>query len=125
MPSPDPALLARLRDIVGAEQVLTAPEDTIPYGFDGTAALKGPVGVVVLPGSTEEVAAVVKLANEQNLAIVTRGSGTGLSGGSVPSAGCIVLCLTRLDKILSVDAANLTVRAQCGAITAAIDAAAK
>ena len=124
MPSPDPVLLARLRDIVGAEQVLTSPEDTIPYGFDGTAALKGPVGVVVHPGSTEEVAAVVKLANEFSHAIVTRGSGTGLSGGSVPSAGCIVLCLTRLDKIISVDPANLTVRAQCGVITAAIDAAA-
>ena len=124
MPSPDPALLARLRAIVGDAHVLTSPEDTIPYGFDGTAALKGPVGVVVLPGSTEEVAAVVKLACELNVAIVTRGSGTGLSGGSVPSAGCLVLCLTRLDKILSVDAANLTVRAQCGAITAAIDAAA-
>jgi glycolate oxidase len=109
---------------VGAEQVLTSPEDTIPYGFDGTAALKGPVGVVVHPGSTEEVAAVVKLANEFSHAIVTRGSGTGLSGGSVPSAGCIVLCLTRLDKIISVDPANLTVRAQCGVITAAIDAAA-
>ena len=124
MPSPDPVLLARLRDIVGAEQVLTSPEDTIPYGFDGTAALKGPVGVVVHPGSTEEVAAVVKLANEFSNAIVTRGSGTGLSGGSVPSEGCIVLCLTRLDKIISVDPANLTVRAQCGVITAAIDAAA-
>jgi glycolate oxidase len=109
---------------VGAEQVLTSPEDTIPYGFDGTAALKGPVGVVVHPGSTEEVAAVVKLANDFSHAIVTRGSGTGLSGGSVPSEGCIVLCLTRLDKIISVDAANLTVRAQCGVITAAIDAAA-
>ena len=124
MPSPDPVLLARLRDIVGAEQVLTSPEDTIPYGFDGTAALKGPVGVVVHPSSTEEVAAVVKLANEFSNAIVTRGSGTGLSGGSVPSEGCIVLCLTRLDKIISVDPANLTVRAQCGVITAAIDAAA-
>ena len=124
MPSPDPAVLARLREIVGTENVLTSPEDTIPYGFDGTAALKGPVGVVVLPGSTEEVAAVVKLVNEFSHAIVTRGSGTGLSGGSVPSEGCIVLCLTRLDKILSVDPANLTVRAQCGVITAAIDAAA-
>ena len=124
MPSPDPAVLARLRAIVGDEFVLTSPEDTIPYGFDGTAALKGPVGVVVLPGSTAEVSEVVKLACELNIAIVTRGSGTGLSGGSVPSEGCIVLCLTRLDKILSVDAANLTVRAQCGAITAAIDAAA-
>ncbi len=124
MSTPTPALLARLREIVGAEQVLTAPEDTIPYGFDGTAALKGPVGVVVLPGSTQEVSAVVKLANQHGVTIVTRGSGTGLSGGSVPSEGCIVLCLTRLDKILSVDPSNLTVRAQCGAITAAIDAAA-
>jgi glycolate oxidase len=122
--TPTTALLARLRAIVGAAQVLTAPEDTIPYGFDGTAALKGPVGVVVLPGSTAEVSAVVKLANEIGVTIVTRGSGTGLSGGSVPSEGCIVLCLTRLDKILSVDPSNLTVRAQCGAITAAIDAAA-
>jgi glycolate oxidase len=122
--TPTTALLARLRAIVGAAQVLTAPEDTIPYGFDGTAALKGPVGVVVHPGSTEEVSAVVKLANEFSHAIVTRGSGTGLSGGSVPSEGCIVLCLTRLDKIISVDPANLTVRAQCGVITAAIDAAA-
>ena len=86
MSSPDAVLLARLRDIVGAEQVLTSPEDTIPYGFDGTAALKGPVGVVVHPGSTEEVAAVVKLANEFSNAIVTRGSGTGLSGGSVRPA---------------------------------------
>ena len=81
MSSPAPALLARLREIVGAAQVLTAPEDTIPYGFDGTAALKGPVGVVVLPGSTQEVSAVVKLANEHGVTIVTRGSGTGLSGG--------------------------------------------
>ena len=124
MSSPDPAVLARLREIVGTENVLTSPEDTIPYGFDGTAALKGPVGVVVLPGSTKEISEVVKLAAARGLAIVTRGSGTGLSGGSVPSEGCIVLCLTRLDKILAVDAANLTVRAQCGVITAAIDAAA-
>ena len=124
MSSPDPAVLARLREIVGTENVLTSPEDTIPYGFDGTAALKGPVGVVVLPGSTKEISEVVKLAAARGLAIVTRGSGTGLSGGSVPSEGCIILCLTRLDKILSVDAANLTVRAQCGVITAAIDAAA-
>ena len=119
----NPAQLARLRAIVGNENVLTSPEDTIPYGFDGTAALKGPVSVVVLPGSTEEISAVVKFAAEYGRAIVTRGSGTGLSGGSVPSEGCIILCLTRLDKILSVDAANLTVRAQCGVITAAIDAA--
>ena len=110
MSAPDPALLDRLRAIVGAAHVLTAPEDILPYGFDGTAALKGPVGLVVLPGSTAEVSAVVGLAHERGLPIVTRGSGTGLSGGSVPSEGCLVLCLTRLDQVLAVDAANLTVR---------------
>jgi hypothetical protein len=122
--SPAPALLARLREIVGVAQVLASPEDTIPYGFDGTAALEGRSGSSCCQDRLEEVSAVVKLANEHGVTIVTRGSGTDLSGGSVPSEGCLVLCLTRLDKVLSVDAANLTVRAQCGAITAAIDAAA-
>ncbi len=121
----DPAVLDRLRAIAGAANVLTSPEDTLPYGFDGTAALKGPQPVVILPGSTEEVAAVVRLAAAEGIPIVTRGSGTGLSGGSVPSEGCLVLCLVRMDKVLAVDPANLTLRAQAGAITAAIDAAAQ
>ena len=123
MPLAD-SILSRLREIVGAENVLTAEEDVIPYGFDGTAALKQRPQAVILPLDNSQVAACVKLAAENKIPVVTRGSGTGLSGGSVPSEGCIVLCLTRLDKIISVDATNLTVRAQCGVITAAIDAAA-
>jgi glycolate oxidase len=66
----------------------------------------------------------VKLAAEHKISIVTRGSGTGLSGGSVPSGDCIVLCLVQMDAILEVDPRNLTLRAQCGAITAKIDEAA-
>ncbi len=124
MGAADPSFVDALKAAVGAANVLTSPEDTLPYGFDGTAALKGPVGVVALPGSTEEVAAVVRLCAQRSVPVVTRGSGTGLSGGSVPSPGCLVLCLTRLDKVLEVDAPNLTVRAQAGAITAAVDAAA-
>ncbi|MFM9000144.1 MAG: FAD-binding oxidoreductase [Opitutia bacterium] len=124
MGAADPSFVDALKTAVGAANVLTSPEDTLPYGFDGTAALKGPVGVVALPGSTEEVAAVVRLCAQRSVPVVTRGSGTGLSGGSVPSPGCLVLCLTRLDKVLEVDAPNLTVRAQAGAITAAVDAAA-
>ncbi len=116
--------LQALRTIVGPQHVLTAPEDLIAYGFDGTAALKQRPEVVVLPADTAQVAACVKLASDNGIPVVTRGSGTGLSGGSVPSPGSLVLCLVRLDKILGVDAANLTVRAQCGVITAAIDAAA-
>jgi glycolate oxidase len=66
----------------------------------------------------------VQLANEHGRPIVTRGSGTGLSGGSVPSPDCVVLCLVNLDRIIEIDAANLTARVQCGVITQKIDEAA-
>lgn len=118
-------LVAEWVAIVGAENVLTEAADLIPYGFDGTAALKGRPGVVVLPGSTEEVASCVKLAAEYDLPVTTRGSGTGLSGGSVPIPGGLVLCLVRMNQVLEVDARNLTLRARCGAITAKIDEAAR
>lgn len=113
-----------LADIVGEANVLTSPEDLIPYGFDGTAALRVRPSVVILPGSTEEVSRCVKWANRHQIAITTRGSGTGLSGGSVPSPDCLVLCLVRMDHVLEVDARNLNLRAQCGAITQRIDEAA-
>ncbi len=98
-------------------QILTATEDLIPYGFDGTATLKERPLAVVLPRSTAEVAAIVKWTRSAGLPLVTRGSGTGLSGGSVPVPHCVVLCLTHLDQILQLDRANLTLRAQAGAIT--------
>lgn len=94
------------------------------YGFDGTAGLKQRAGVVVLPRNTGEVSAVVRSAAAFGVPIVTRGSGTGLSGGSVPVEGCMVLCLVQMDGILEVDPNNLTVRAQAGAITQRIDEAA-
>lgn len=117
-------LITALRKTLGESQVLTKDEDLIPYSFDGTAALKQRPACVVFPRSTEEVAACVKLAGGAGVPIVTRGSGTGLSGGSVPSAECIVLCLVKLDQILEVDPRNLTLRAQCGVITKEIDDAA-
>jgi len=103
---------------------LTAAEDLIPYGFDGTAALKQLPGAVVFPKTTEQVAACVRLAAAQGVPIVTRGSGTGLSGGSVPIADGLVLCLVQMDRILETDARNLTLRAQAGAVTLKIAEAA-
>lgn len=120
----DPDLLQRLRDALGAGNVLTEREDLIPYGFDGTAALKEAATCVVFAGTTEQVAAVMRLARERRVPVVTRGSGTGLSGGSVPVAGGLVLCLAKMDRILEVDAANLTMRCESGVITKAIDDAA-
>ncbi len=119
-----PAFLDSLSEIVGRSSLLTAQEDLVPYGFDGTAALKGTPGAVVFPGTTAQVAACVRLAADHRVPVVTRGSGTGLSGGSVPSPGSLVLCLVEMNAILNVDARNLTLRAQCGVITQRIDEAA-
>jgi glycolate oxidase len=94
------------------------------YGFDGTAALKAQPGAVVMAQSTAEVAACVKLARQASVPVVTRGSGTGLSGGSVPIPGCLVIALVRMDQILEIDEANLTLKAQAGVITKDIDYAA-
>ncbi len=123
MPLTD-SLITQLRHIVGAAHVLTAPEDLLPYEFDGTAALRGQPGAVIFPATTEEVSQCVCLAGEHRIPIVARGSGTGLSGGSVPVAGALILCLVRMDAILAVDPANLTLRAQTGVITQQIDDAA-
>lgn len=119
-----PKIISELERIAGTGQVLTAKEDLIPYSFDGTAALSGVPGCVVFPTSTEHVSAILKLANSEKTAVVTRGSGTGLSGGSVPSPDSIVLCLVKMDKILEVDRANLTLLAEAGAITLEIAEAA-
>ena len=78
----------------------------------------------MFPHTTEEVAQCVAVAAAMRVPIVTRGSGTGLSGGSVPSRGSLVLCLAEMNAILDVDPRNLTLRAQAGAITQAIDEAA-
>lgn len=114
-------MIERLQALIGAENVLTEKEDILPYGFDGTAALKQLPAAVLLPASTEEVAAIVKLAGESGTALVSRGSGTGLSGGSVPSGGCWVLCLLRMKSILELDTENLTLLAEAGTITADIN----
>jgi glycolate oxidase len=121
----DQSNLNKLRDIVGAENVLTSREDLIPYAFDGTAVMKEMPGSVVFAVSTEQISAVLKLANDTETPVVTRGSGTGLSGGSVPAADCIVLCTVKMGAILEVDAANLTMTVEPGVTTIQIAEAAE
>ena len=121
---PNQGLVDDLCALLGPERVLHTPEHLITYGFDGTAALNAPATCVVLPESTEQVAALVRYAQEHKVPIVARGSGTGLSGGSVPVPGGIVLCLVRMNRILEVDEGNLTLLAETGAVTQAIAEAA-
>src|SRR6201993_2909978 len=115
---------ADLSQMLGAERVLWEQEHLVTYGFDGTAALYNEAGCVALPKTTEEVSQVVRYAAKHRIPIVTRGSGTGLSGGSVPVPGCVVLCLAKMDRILELDRANLTLLAQAGVTTQRISDAA-
>src|ERR1700743_881795 len=106
-----------LTAILDPKRVLSEREHLLTYGFDGTAALQGEAGVVVLPQSTDEVARLVRYAAREKIPIVSRGSGTGLSGGSIPAANAIVLCLVKMDHILELDERNLTVLVEAGTIT--------
>ncbi len=114
------SLLDALRKIVGAQNVLIQPEDLIPYSFDGTAALHEMPGGVVLAETTQQVVSILRAATVSKTPVVTRGSGTGLSGGSVPVRDGIVLCLTKMNQVLELDRANLTLLAEAGATTQAI-----
>ncbi len=117
MPQGYTELPGELVRALGEKNVLTALEDVLPYGFDGTAALKQRPLAVVFVHDAAQVSAVLKLARTHRVPVVTRGSGTGLSGGSVPVKNAVVLCLVKMDRILEVDTANLTLRAEAGAIT--------
>jgi glycolate oxidase len=124
MPPAESPLVDALRCHLEAARVLTQPEDLAVYAYDGTPVLRQQPACVAFPKTTAEVAKCVHAAREYHTPIVTRGSGTGLSGGSVPVPGCVVVCLTDMNRVLAVDARNLTVEAEAGAITQAIDEAA-
>ena len=115
------ALRAALAAIVGDAHVLTNAEDLIAYGFDGTFFDVTPP-LVVLPGSTAEIAAIHRLANAERFAITPRAMGSGLSGGSVPLGGSVVLGVARLDRILAIDPVDRVAVVQAGVITATLQA---
>ncbi len=119
-----PEIIHELTRLLGPDLVLTAAEDLLVYAFDGTAALTQQPGCVVFARDTADIQAVVRLAQRTQTPVVTRGSGTGLSGGSLPVPGCIVLCTVRMNRILEVDPANLTLLTEPGATTLQIAEAA-
>jgi len=95
---------------------VSEPEQLRTYECDGLTSFRARPGLVVLPGSTEEVSRVVKLAAAAGLSIVARGAGTGLSGGALPVPGCVVLGLSRMKRILEVDLENGWMRVEPGVI---------
>ena len=110
-----PEVIGQLQRVVGPANVLTQREDLIPYSFDGTAALRKMPAAVVFVQSAAEVCQILQQANAAGFPVVTRGSGTGLSGGSLPVEKGIVLCTVKMNKILELDRANLTLLVEPGA----------
>jgi glycolate oxidase len=119
----NPSVLQKLSRIVGKENYLDSQEDKITYSYDGTPLISQLPEAIIIPHSKEEIAQIVTLANEEAFAIVPRGSGSGLSGGSVPVENSIVLLMSHWNKILEIDTENLTVLLEPGVITADVHSA--
>jgi len=109
-------IIDRLKEIVGPEHVLDSDMDLTLYGYDASLE-KGKPDVVVLPDSAEQVSRVVALAYEVKIPIIGRGSGTNLSGGTIPVKGGIVIHFSRMNRVLEVDLPNRTVTVEPGVIT--------
>ena len=110
------SILEKLRGIVGEKGVLTAPLDLASYAFDGTTSWQSKPDAVVFPTAAEQVSQIMKLATAQKIPVTPRGAGSNLSGGSVPVSAGIVLCMTRMNKILKIDADNFTVTTEVGVV---------
>lgn len=107
-----------LSRIMGADNVLSDPEDLLCYSYDSTPLLRKTPEIVVRPGSSEEIQHLMEYSSKFSIPVTPRGTGSNLSGGSIPAEGGILLVTNRLDKILEIDRTNLTATAETGVITA-------
>ncbi len=111
-----PAVVNSLRKIVGPENLFTQPEELLVYSYDATQRSSLP-WAVVRPSSAEQIAGIMTLANRELFPVVPRGAGTGMSGGSVPQEGGLVLSLERMKRILEIDARDLVAVVEPGVVT--------
>jgi len=109
--------LDKIKSIVGGNNFLDSIEDKLVYSYDGTPLISHKPEAIVLPNSVDEISQIFKLANEESFAVVPRGSGTGLSGGSVPTENSIILLLNKWNNIEEIDTENLTAWVQTGVVT--------
>lgn len=114
------AVVKHLEGIVGAENVLTSKEERICYSYDATLFRSMP-DIVVKPDTTQQIADIMTFANKEGIPATPRGCGTGLSGGSVPVNGGIVMSLTRMNKIKEIDPENLLAVVEPGVINVDLD----
>ncbi len=121
-------LIAQLKQALGAHlphhAMLWHNEDTTPYECDGLTAYRQRPLMVVLPETSDQVQAVLKICFAMNVPVVARGAGTGLSGGAMPHKLGVTLSLAKFNKILKLDALSRTAVVQCGVRNLAISEAA-
>ena len=121
MPVPDPAILAlksrlveRLLGVLPADAVIHDETETRAYECDALTAYRCPPLVAVLPRSTAEVSAVLKICHAMGVPVVPRGSGTSLAGGALPTADCVILGVARMNDVIETDYDNRFIRVQSG-----------
>ena len=121
MPIPNPTILARKAQIVArlraalpADVVIDDPAETRVYECDALSAYRCQPLAVVLPRSTAEVAAALRICHEERVPVVPRGAGTSLAGGSMPSEDAVVLGLARMNAVLEVDYSDRFIRVEAG-----------
>src|SRR5712691_9527465 len=112
----DAHILQELRSIVGERGLITSPEELNTYECDGLTNFRVLPRAVLLPTSTEQVQAILRVCHRERIPFVARGSGTGLSGGALPVADGIVISLARMRRILEVDLPNARVVVEPGVI---------
>ncbi len=133
MPVPDAAILARkgrivarLRAVLPADAVIDEPAEVRVYECDALSAYRCPPMAAVLPRTTAEVSAVLRVCWEEGVPVVPRGSGTSLAGGALPTADCVILGVARMNAVLETDYDNRFVRVQSGrtnlSVTGAVEA---
>ncbi len=106
--------------IVGASNYFDSNEDLITYSYDGTPLITNLPDAILKPNTTEELRSIIKICNEEKISVVPRGSGTGLSGGSIPVENSIVISMNHWNKIIEIDNDNLTISVQPGVVTGVI-----
>ena len=111
-----------IRAIVGADHFTDAREECLCYAYDATRAQYLPEAVV-FPGTTQEVADVLRLADTHRIPVVPRGAGSGFSGGALPVAGGLVMAMNRFNRIRSIDTENLVAEVEPAVVTAHLQAA--
>lgn len=117
-------LIKKITDIVGKEKILTSDEDRICYSYDATGKTwsersksLGMPDIVVKPKTTDEISAIIKIANEENIPVVPRGAGSGFVGGSIPVKGGIALVMTDMNRLIEIDEENMIAIVEPGMVT--------